>query len=196
MLYLHQAYKSKLDPLKLNGSDFWKTPLLAGILILAFFALDGICYGIFHVDMRFFFLSARFTLNPKAILAMAMYLPFFFIFYMSNSLRVNCSMRPSNWPEWLSQVISVLGNTLGLVAILVVQYATFASTGVIGYTGSVGPQWLFVNMLFSIVPMMAALPLLNRYFFNKSGRAWIGAMVICAIFIIMTGSGTTIYYAL
>lgn len=193
---VHASYKGKLDPLKLKGSDFWKTPLLAGILILSFFALDGLAYAIFHADMRFLLLSARFTLNPKAILAMAMYLPFFFIFYMSNSLRVNCSMRPSNWPEWLSQIISVLGNTLGLVAIIVIQYIGFGSTGVIGYTGSVGPQWLFVNMLFSIVPMMAALPLLNRYFFNKSGRAWIGAMVVCAIFIIMTGSGTTIYYAL
>ena len=192
---VHASYKGKLDPLKLKGSDFWKTPLLAGILILSFFALDGLAYAIFHADMRFLLLSARFTLNPKAILAMAMYLPFFFIFYMSNSLRVNCSMRPSNWPEWLSQIISVLGNTLGLVAIIVIQYIGFGSTGLIGYTGTVGPQWLFVNMLFSIVPMMAALPLLNRYFFNKSGRAWIGAMVICAIFIIMTGSGTTIYYA-
>lgn len=196
LLAVRNNYISKLDPLKLKGSDFWKTPLMAAILILSFFALDGLCYAIFHVDMRFFFLSARFTLNPKAILAMAMYLPFFFIFYMSNSLRVNCSMRPKNWPEWLSKVIAVLGNTLGLVAILILQYAPFASTGVIGYTGSVGPQWLFVNMLFSIIPMMAALPLLNRFFFNKSGRAWIGAMVICAIFIIMSGSGTTIYYAL
>ncbi|MBR2376203.1 MAG: hypothetical protein IKA85_00295 [Clostridia bacterium] len=193
---VHASYKSKLDPLKLKGSDFWKTPLLAAILILSFFAIDGLCYAIFHVDMRFFFLSARFTLNGKAILAMAMYLPLFFIFYMSNSLRVNCSMRPSNWPEWLSQVIAVLGNTLGLVALVVVQYAAFGSTGVVGFTGEVGPQWLFVNMLFSIIPMMAALPLLNRWFFNKSGRAWIGAMVVCAIFIIMTGSGTTIYYAL
>ena len=190
------TYISKLDPLKLKGSDFWKTPLMAAILILSFFALDGLCYAIFHVDMRFFFLSARFTLNPRAILAMAMYLPFFFIFYMSNSLRVNCAMRPSNWGEGLSQVISVLGNTLGLVAIVIIQYAGFASTGVVGYTGSVGPQWLFVNMLFSIIPMMAALPLLNRWFFNKSGRAWIGAMVVCAIFIIMSGSGTTIYYGL
>ena len=193
---VHASYKSKLDPIKMSGSDFWKTPLLAAILILSFFALDGIIYGIFHVDMRFFFISARFTLNPQAILAMAMYIPFFFIFYMSNSLRVNCGMRPSNWPEWLSQVIAVLGNTLGLVALVVIQYSSFVSTGVVGFTGEVGPQWLFVNMLFSIIPMMVALPLFNRFFFNKSGRAWVGALVICTIFIIMTGSGTTIYYAL
>jgi hypothetical protein len=190
------SYISKLDPLKMNLSDLWKTLLLAAILILSFFALDGIAYGIFHADMRFFFLSARFTLNPKVILAIAMYIPFFFIFYMSNSLRVNCSMRPENWPEWLSQLIAVLGNTVGLIGIVVMQYLPFVKTGTIGYTGTVGPEWLFVNMLFSIIPMMAALPLFNRFFFNKSGRAWVGAIVICVFFVLMTASGTTIYYAL
>lgn len=190
------SYVSKLDPLKMNLSDLWKTLLMAAILILSFFALDGIAYGIFHADMRFFFLSARFTLRPKVILAIAMYIPFFFIFYMSNSLRVNCSMRPENWPEWLSQLIAVLGNTVGLIGILFMQYLPFMKTGTIGYTGTVGPEWLFVNMLFSIIPMMAALPLLNRYFFNKTGRAWLGAIVVCTIFVVMTGTGTTIYYAL
>lgn len=191
-----KLYVSKLDPLKLKGSDIWKTPLLATILIVSFFALNAICYLIFHIDMRFFFLSVRFTLNPRVVAAMLMYIPFFFIFYMSNSMRVNCSMRPSNWKEGLSQVISVLGNTLGLLAILFIQYIPFIASGTIGYTDSVGPQWLFVNMLFTIIPMMAALPLFNRFFFNKTGRAWIGPMVICVIFVIMTGSGTTIYYAL
>ena len=187
-------YLGKLEPLKLKGSDYWKTPLFALILIVSFFALNWLIYTIFHVDMRFFFLSARVMFNTKSILAGLMYLPFFFIFYMSNSLRVNCSMRPSNWPEWLSQLISVLGNTVGLIGILFIQYIPFITTGTIGYTGTVGPEWLFVNMLFSIIPMMAALPLLNRYFFNKTGRAWVGAIVVCAIFILMTTSGTTIYY--
>jgi hypothetical protein len=105
-------------------------------------------------------------------------------------------MRPSNWPEWLSKLISVLGNTVGLLGIMFIQYIPFVTSGTIGYTGTVGPEWLFVNMLLSIIPMMAALPLFNRFFFNKSGRAWVGAIVICVIFILMTASGTTIYYAL
>lgn len=193
---VHASYKDKLTPLKLKGSDFWKTPLLALILILSFFAIDWIVYLIFHIDMRFFFLSARVMMKWDTIVAALMYLPFFFIFYMSNSLRVNCSMRPSNWSEGLSKVIAVLGNTLGLLGIMFIQYIPFISTGTIGYTGTVGPEWLFVNMLMSIIPMMAALPLFNRFFFNKSGRAWVGAIVICTIFVMMTASGTTIYYAL
>lgn len=191
---IHSAYRSKLDPMKVQGSDWWKTPLLALILILTFFGMNWLCYLIFHVDMRFFFVSARVMSNWNSILAGLMYIPFFLIFYLSNSLRVNCGMRPSNWPEWLSKIIAVLGNTLGLVAILFVEYLPFVSTGTIGYTDTAAPQWLFVNMLFSIIPLMFALPLFNRFFFNKSGRAWVGGIVICVIFILMTTSGTTIYY--
>ena len=164
------------------------------ILIAAFFGLNALLYLVFHTDMRLFFVSARVMLTWESILAGLMYIPFFLIFYISNSLRVNCSMRPSNWSEWLSKVISFLGNTLGLVAILVIEYLPFIRTGTIGYTDTAAPQWLFVNMLFSIIPLMAALPLLNRFFFNKSGRAWVGPIVICVIFIMMTTSGTTIYY--
>lgn len=190
------TYLSKLEPLKLGGMDVVKTLGLALILILSFFAIDYAVYGMFHVDARFLFISARVSFNGRAILAMLMYIPIFFIFYFSNSLRVNCSMRPSNWPEWLSQLIAVLGNTLGLIAILFLQYIPYATTGTIGFTDTTAPQWLFVNQLFSIIPMMAALPLFNRFFFNKTGRAWLGAIVICTIFIIMTGGATTMYYAL
>ncbi len=191
---VHGDYKSKLLPLKLNWEDVLKTLLLAAILIGAFFAADYIIYLIFHIDMRFFFISARVTFTWKNILAILMYLPFFFIFYFSNSLRVNSSMRPSNWKEWLSQLIAVLGNTLGLIAIIFMQYIPFLATGTIGFTNTTGPEWLFVNQLFSIIPMMAILPLMNRFFFNKTGRSWLGPIVTCVIFIAMMGGATTIYY--
>lgn len=191
---VRRSYISKLEPMKLSGNDFWKTPLMAIILIAAFFGLNGLLYLVFHTDMRLFFVSARVMLTWESILAGLMYIPFFLIFYISNSLRVNCSMRPSNWSEWLSKCIALLGNTLGLVAILVLEYLPFIKTGTIGFTDTAAPQWLFVNMLFSIIPLMAALPLLNRFFFNKSGRAWVGPIVVCVIFIMMTTSGTTIYY--
>ena len=167
---------------------------MAAILICAFFALDYLIYGIFHTDMRVLFISVSFSW--RAILAIAMYIPFFFLFYFSNSLRANCSMRPANWKEWLSKLIAVLSNTVGLIAIVFIQYIPMIASGQIGYTGTVGPEWLFVNLLFSIIPMMAALPLFNRFFFNRTGSVWLGPIVTCVIFIVMTGGATTIYFAL
>lgn len=193
---VHQSYRFILSPLKMKGKDVLKMLGLAAILIGSFFALDYLEYLIFHSDMRFLFLSARVTFNARAFLAIAMYIPFFFLFYFSNSLRVNCSMRPANWKEWLSKLIAVLGNTVGLIAILLIQYIPMLTTGQVGYTSTVGPEWLFVNLLFSIIPMMAALPLFNRFFFNRTGNVWLGPIVTCVIFIVMTGGATTIYFAL
>ena len=164
-------YVSKLEPMKISSPlNLLKGLLLSAIIILSFYGCDYLIYLIFHVDFRFMFVNARTTFNVNIIKATIMYLPFFFIFYLSNSFRVNCAMRPSNWPEWLSQIIALLGNTLGLVAILFFEYGTVKSTGMIGYTSTVGPQWLFVNLLFGIIPMMALLPIVNRYYFNKTNN--------------------------
>lgn len=191
---IKKEYLSKLEPMKIGWAELGKTLLMATILICSFFALDYLGYFIFHADMRLLFISARVSFSWQSILAIAMYIPFFLIFYISNSFRVNCSMRPQNWPEWLSQLIAVLGNTLGLVALVLIEYIPMITTGTIGFTNTVGPQWLFINLLFSIIPLMIALPLFNRFFFNKTGRAWLGPIVICVIFICMTGASTTIYY--
>ena len=193
---VHASYRSILNPLKLGWKDALKTVGMAAILICAFFALDYLIYGIFHTDMRVLFISARVSFSWRAILAIAMYIPFFFLFYFSNSLRANCSMRPANWKEWLSKLIAMLSNTVGLIAIVFIQYIPMIASGQIGYTGTVGPEWLFVNLLFSIIPMMAALPLFNRFFFNRTGSVWLGPIVTCVIFIVMTGGATTIYFAL
>ena len=193
---VHASYRSILNPLKLGWKDALKTVGMAAILICSFFALDYLIYGIFHTDMRVLFISARVSFSWRAILAIAMYIPFFFLFYFSNSLRANCSMRPANWKEWLSKLIAVLSNTVGLIAIVFIQYIPMIASGQIGYTGTVGPEWLFVNLLFSIIPMMAALPLFNRFFFNRTGSVWLGPIVTCVIFIVMTGGATTIYFAL
>lgn len=45
--------------------------------------------------------------------------------------------------------------------IVVIQYATLAATGMVYWTDG----WLYVNLLFAVIPMMFVLPFFNRYFF-------------------------------
>lgn len=167
--------------LKISLKDFFKTFALALIVAGAFFALVHFSYGMFNVDLRFMLLSAR-PLTRRTALVTLNYLPLFFIFYFSNSLRVNGSMRPANWSERKSMVVAVLGNTVGLLLIEVIQYATFAITGTVFWTS----EWLYINLLLTIIPMMALLPIYNRAFFNKTGRVWLGPLVTCMVFIGMT----------
>jgi hypothetical protein len=56
--------------------------------------------------------------------------------------------------------------------------------------------WLYVNLLFAVVPMMFVLPCFNRYFFRLTGRICLGPMVTCLIFIMILISNTVIYLPL
>ena len=126
------------------------------------------------------------------LLVLVMYFPLFFIFFFSNSLRVNGAMRFKNQSEWKSRLIAGFANSLGLMMIIIIQYVTFAWTGKVFWT----TNWLSVNLLFGIVPMMFILPYFNRIFFQLTGRVYLGPIVTCLIFIMILSTNTVVYLPL
>jgi len=97
--------------------------------------------------------SAARPFQPVVLVLLLMYVPMFFPFFLANSLRVNGGLRRQGEPEWRSMLIAGLANSLGLVLIVVIQYATFARTGTVYWTDG----WLYVNLLFAVVPIMFVL---------------------------------------
>ena len=174
-----------------NRSELMRTFVLAFTLFLFFFLLLFTVYYFLHVDYRFLFMGVR-TFQPSLLVLLAMYVPFFFIFLLSNSLRINGAMRFEGQPEWKSMLVGGFANSLGLMLIVVVQYLTFAMTGTVYWTDG----WLYVNLLFAVVPMMFVLPYFNRYFFNMTGRIYLGPMTTGLIFIMILISNTVIYIPL
>lgn len=180
--------------MKIGFVPFLKTLLLAVVLFAAFYCSVQVVYWLFGVDYRFMFISAS-PLKPRFVVTWLMYVPLFFIFYISNSIRVNCSMRFENWAEWKRMLVGGLANSLGLVGILVVQYVAFFNTGIVHYTYSASGSevWLFVNIVFGLIPLMFVLPILNRIFYKQTNRVWLGAMTVCMIFIMMSLSASVSY---
>ena len=127
--------------------------------------------------------------QPEMILILMMYFPLFFIFFFSNSLRVNGAMRFEGQREWISRLIGGFANSLGLILIIIIQYVTYALTGTVFWT----TNWLSVNLLFGIVPMMFILPYFNRIFFSMTGRVYLGPLITCLIFIMILSTNTVIY---
>lgn len=80
-------------------------------------------------------------------------------------------------------------NSLGLLFIVLFQYATFAATGTVKWTD----DWLYINLLFAVVPIMFVLPYFNRYFFRLTGRIYLGPLTMCLIFITIMLSNTVCY---
>ena len=174
--------------LKADSKYILKTIILSLLVFTLYYSFLFLIYYIFHVDYRFWFIGVR-VFQPEMLLVLAMYAPLFFIFFFSNSLRVNGAMRIEGQPEWKSMMIAGIANSLGLFFIILIQYITFAKTGTVFWT----TNWLSVNLLFAIVPMMFVLPYFNRYFFYMTGRVYLGPMVTTLVFIMILSTNTVVY---
>ena len=177
--------------IRINRSESIKTVLLGLIIFISYYAILFAMYYFFHVDYRFWFMGVR-VFQPEMLIVLAMYFPLFFIFFFSNSLRVNGGMRFENQPEWQSKLIAGFANSLGLILIIIIQYVTYATSGTVFWT----TNWLSVNLLFGIVPMMFILPYFNRLFFQLTGRLYLGPIVTCLIFIMILSTNTVVYLPL
>ena len=171
-----------------SSSDLAKTFLLGILVFLIYYIILYSIYFLFHIDYRFWFMGVR-IFQPEMLLVLAMYFPFFFIFFFSNSLRVNGAMRFEGQSENTSRLIAGFANSAGLFLIIIIQYSVFAATGTVYWT----TNWLSVNLLFGIVPIMFILPYFNRIFFQMSGRIYLGPIITCLIFIMILSTNTVIY---
>jgi len=157
-----------------------------------------ITYWIFHVDYRFLFIMAARPLNQKVLIQILMYFPLFFIFYFSNSIRVNAGQMRGKAHEYVKLFISGFTNIAGLAVILFIQYLAYIQTGTIAFTelpdGTT--QWLYVNILFTLIPVMFLMPFFNRWFYKLTGNTYLGPIVICLIFVIMSLNNSVSYIPL
>jgi hypothetical protein len=175
--------------------NFGKTILVALLTVTVYFGLLMIIYWMFHVDYRFIFIMAARKLNSKVLIQILMYFPLFFIFYFSNSIRVNAGQMRGKSPEFMKLMIAGVTNMAGLLVILFIQYVSFINTGTIAFTelpdGTT--QWLYVNILFTLIPVIFLMPFFNRWFYRISGNTYLGPIIICIIFVIMSLNNSVAY---
>jgi hypothetical protein len=169
--------------------ELGKTILLALMVFAAFYGALFACYGIFHTDFRFTFISASAEFPRKMLLVALEYMPPFFVFFFANSLRVNGANRFVGQREWAGMLIGALGNSTGLLMILAIQYAHLAATGSVYWT----KEWLYTNLLLGVTPMMFVLPFFNRHFFRITGKNYLGPMITCLVFVMMMLTGNVCY---
>lgn len=192
---------SKFAAIKIRGNKWYgvlanvlKAILLAFISFVAFYLLVQINYWCFHQDFRFMLISAA-PINARMFVTAIEYMPIIFVFYISNSIRVNCSIGREGWKEWKVLLVGALANSVGLAFILLINYVCYFTTGspFYGYWGNGTEVWLYVNMVFGLVVMMFILPIFNRLFYKITGNVWTGAIACCMIFIMMTISASVSY---
>jgi len=190
--YFISGKKNGITPdmwgIKVNIKELLKT-LLVGVLIFGvFYSILFLIYDLLHVDYRFLFNSAR-VFDLRMLKVSLMYIPIFFIFYISNSLRVNGSLRFQGSKEWKNILLCCLANTLGLITIFLIQYVYFYFNNTVFWQN----EWLYINLLFGVIPIMFILPIYNRIFFRMTGKIYLGAITTCMIFIMMMLTNSVCY---
>ena len=184
---------SKFKGLKVKPKDLLKSLGMAVVLFLIFYGVLEIVYLTTHQDFRFMLISAS-PLQARFVVTWLIYLAGFYVFYLSNSIRVNLGIAREGFKEWQVMLIGGLANSLGLVFILIINYFPFFTTGTVfyGYFSAVdlSEMWLYVNMVFGLIPMMFILPIFNRILYKKTGNVYAGALLWCMIFIMMSLSAS------
>ena len=184
---------SKFKGLAVNPLDLLKSLGLSIVLFAVFYGLLQIIFMITHQDWRFMLISAS-PLNKRFFITWLIYLAGFYVFYVSNSIRVNLAVAREGYKEWQVLLIGGLANSLGLVFIIIINYFVYFKTGTVYYgyysASDASEMWLYINMVFGLIPMMFILPIFNRLIYKKTGNVYSPALLWCMIFIMMSLSAS------
>lgn len=183
----------KFKGLMVKPMDLLKSLGMAVVLFFVFYGVLQVVYMTTHQDFRFMLISAS-PLQGRFIMTWLIYLAGFYVFYLSNSIRVNLGIAREGWKEWQVMLVGGLANSLGLVFMIIINYIPYFTQGTVffGYYSAtdLSEMWLYINMVFGLIPMMFILPIFNRIVYKKTGNVYAGALLWCMIFIMMSLSAS------
>ena len=184
---------SKFKGLKVKPLNLLKSLGMAILLFFVFYGLLQLMYITTHQDWRFMLISAS-PLNKRFLVTWLIYLAGFYVFYLSNSIRVNLGIAREGYKEWQVLLIGGLANSLGLVFMIVINYYVYFKTGTVYYgfysATDASEMWLYINLVFGLIVMMFILPIFNRLVYKKTGNVYSPALLWCMIFIMMSLSAS------
>lgn len=168
-----------------SWQNVWKTPLLAAILLAAFYGVINVMWSVFLVDLRFWTFDLR-VFDLIRVPAMLQYVPFFFIFYMITS-AMSQNFRVKDLPEWATIAINVVFNVIGIVILLWNSNSYFIRTGTQIATSS-----LFYIAAIPIIPCVGFATVIARRMYVRTGNAWLAGIVNAVIMTFFACANTSL----
>lgn len=145
----------------------------------------------FLTDYRIWVLTLKAFEADKVVLALK-YLPFFLLYYIVNSVSVNCFNYNTIGKKFNVLLVSAL-NILGPVGYIAVQYGTFYSTGLLKWYASEGQRisgiWLYPVLVYLFVT-----PILSRFVYKRTKNPYLFAIISAIIITLMAVANTTISF--
>jgi len=173
------------DRFNLSGSFIAKTILLGAILFLFAYLSEHTLETFFLVDFRFIFPFAS-DLTPYRAQLWFTYFPLLLVGFLLMGVFLHGQLRRPLHPTWFKTFISwsgfnILVLVLPLVLLLWVQYIPLFINGAIPLVGPGGMLIAFTHNLFHIIAVLILVIPISTWFYQLTGRIYLGAIVNAGI---------------
>ena len=177
--------------IKLSAEKFWKTVLLSAIVItlsyLCVFAADYF----FKADFRIWVIAVKAFDPGKLLVAAFPYLEIFLIYYVANSVSINCfnyntiGIRNGKG-QWINTAILAVFNALPALVLLLIQY--------IHYFGQGTMQWpaanMFIVWLFPMLVILSASAVISRKIYRITRNPYLPGIINAVLVTLISCTNT------
>jgi len=179
--YLHlkkNGVTAESRGIRISWKELGKTVLLAGIVVVVSYACVFFADYFFKADFRIWVLAVKAFDASVLYTAVFPYLPLFLIYYVAASVAANAfnfnTLGVKNGKgNWINTAVLAAFNAIPPVVLLVIQYATFRSTGQMAFSnGHMQIVWLF--------PVVAFLPIsaiMSRRVYRVTGNPYLPGVI-------------------
>ncbi len=171
----------RYDRFAFDAEEIAKTILLAAILVGFAYCAEHILEQLFIVDFRFVFPVASDLTQYRAGLAI-LYFPYLLFGFVMMAIFLHGELRRPPKTTRLTTFFSwTATNTFAMVVPLIVflaiQYVPLFTTGFIPFVGPGGMLANFVMSLFHIIVVLAIAVPISTWFFQITGKIYLGAFI-------------------
>jgi dienelactone hydrolase len=169
----------------LQWSNIGKTVLLAAILFMFAYLVEHTLESILLVDFRFIFPFAS-DLTAYRTRLWFTYFPFLLVGFLLMGIFLHAQLRRPLKANWLKTFCSwSLYNTavliIPLILFLMIQYVPLFIAGTIPLVGPGGMFIAFTHNLFHIIGVLIMLIPISTWFYQLTGKIYLGAFLNAAL---------------
>ncbi len=173
------------DRFAIDAGQIVKTVVLAAILFFFAYLVEHTLESIFLVDYRFIFPFAS-DLTAYRVRLWFTYFPLLLVGFLLMGIFLHGQLRrPKKSTWWLTFItwsaFNILVLVIPLVLLLIFQYVPLFTIGTISLVGPGGMFIAFTHNLFHIIGVLIMVLPISTWFYQITGRIYLGALLNAAL---------------
>ena len=168
--------------------QLWKTLVLAVLAVYCAFGLVFFANYFFQTDFRIWVLGIK-VFNADKVLIALRYLPFFLVFYVVNSISINCFNYNRIGGETGNAMLMGFTNCFACIVIVAAQYIGFYSTGE-PFWGLTEGERILAIWLFPVIFFLFITAIMTRIVYKKTHNPYLAGFINAMVIVMISCSNT------